>query len=207
MRIIGGKYRRQGLFSNPGMTTRPITNRMKEYLFEEIRANVQGARVLDAFAGTGTIGLESLSRGADSIVFMEQDHKAFDLLKQNVAKLGVEKETFCWRTNVVRSSFLPKGHENFLPYDLIFFDPPYPMVPGLKDQDPLYKALVRLHKDQVSAENALLLFRAPQKTDFEIPDIWTVVDELSVASSTIFFYRKTASLEQPVEENSEASEA
>lgn len=184
---------------------------MKEYLFELIRFNIPDARVLDAFAGTGTIGLEALSRNAKSAVFIERDHRAFDLLKQNVSKIGVEDDSFCWRTDVCRTSFVPKGYENFLPYDVIFFDPPYPMVPGLKAGDPLHKALERLAKEQVSSEEAILMFRVPEKTDFEMPDVWSAVDEMSVASSTIHIFRKTASLDStspsPDEATDDASSA
>lgn len=190
------------------MTTRPIANRMKEFLFEELRYNIPDARVLDAFAGTGTIGLEALSRGAKSVVFIEQDHKAFELLNQNIGRLEVESETFAWRSNILRSSFLPKGFDDFVPYDLMFFDPPYPMVPGMSAKDPLYKTLERVARDTVSSHEAVLLFRTERKTDFEIPPEWTVVDELTVSSSTMYFYRKTDSLEsEPATTETAAEEA
>ncbi|MGD9854019.1 MAG: RsmD family RNA methyltransferase, partial [Planctomycetaceae bacterium] len=68
MRIIAGKYRRRKLLTKPGLTTRPITDRAKEPLFERLESHLEGARVADVFAGTGTLGLESLSRGARSVV-------------------------------------------------------------------------------------------------------------------------------------------
>ncbi|QDU81883.1 Ribosomal RNA small subunit methyltransferase D [Polystyrenella longa] len=168
---------------------------MKEYLFERLRNNVPDARVLDVFAGTGTIGLEALSRGAKSVIFIERDHRAFDILKQNISKIGVEEETFCWRTDVFRTSFMPRGYEELQPYDVIFFDPPYPMVPGLKPSDPLYKSIERLAKEKVSSEDALLLFRTERYTEFELPAVWTIVDKMSVSSSTMYFCRKTSSID------------
>src|ERR687895_355607 len=100
MRIIAGRFRRRQLAAAPGTTTRPLTDRVKEHLFQRLGA-FDGERVLDVFAGTGTIGLEALSRGARTAVFVERDHKAFELLRKNVAALGVTDETLCWRADVL----------------------------------------------------------------------------------------------------------
>ena len=124
MRIIRGRFGRRKLLSNPGDTTRPITDKVKESLFEYLEDELQGARVADIFAGTGTIGLESLSRGATSIVFFERDRKAVELLRKNVATLKIEDETLCWATDVMKTSFRPKNCEGMTPFDIAFFDPP-----------------------------------------------------------------------------------
>ena len=131
MRIIAGEFRRRRLLANPGLTTRPITDRVKEILFERTQDLLVDRRIADIFSGTGSLGFEALSRGAQSVVFLESDGKAFELLKQNVAALGVEDRTLCWRTDALKSSFHPKGVDAFLPYDVVFFDPPYRMVAGL----------------------------------------------------------------------------
>ena len=104
MRIIAGKYRRRKLHSNPGQTTRPITDFVKEVLFEWLGDTVKDKRVADIYSGTGSLGLEALSRGAASVVFIEQDRKAHELLKRNVESIGAEDTTLCWKTNALLSS-------------------------------------------------------------------------------------------------------
>lgn len=195
------------------MNTRPIAARMKEYLFERLCNVVPGCKVLDVFAGTGTIGLEALSRGAESVIFIEQDHRAFDILKKNIAKIGVEEETMTWRANVLRCSFVPKGVDELLPYDLIFFDPPYPMVPGMKAGDPLYKSLKRLAKETVSSPEVTMIFRTGRRIEFDMPPEWELEETLSVSSSTMYIYRKQGVISKghevidtELDENSESDE-
>lgn len=191
MRIVAGRFRRRKLESNPGQTTRPITDRAKEILFEYLLEEVEGARVADVFAGTGTIGLEALSRGATGAVFVEQDHKAFELLQRNIAKLGAQDETLCWRADVLRCSFRPKGVEELLPYNLIFFDPPYRMVPDVQPRSPLYRSLERLARPGVAAENALLLFRTPLNSVFTMPPAWNLDRTLTLSNMEIHWYRRS----------------
>lgn len=192
MRIIAGKYRRRKLQTNPGMTTRPITDRAKEPLFERLERHVKQARVADIFAGTGTLGLEALSRGARSVVFIEQDHKAVELLQRNIAAIGVADETLVWRTDAVRCSYRPQGVPEFVPFDLLFFDPPYRMIDALQPATPLYKALQRLARSTVSSENAILCLRTPARAEFEMPPEWTLVRTLDLSSMQVHLYEKHA---------------
>ena len=179
MRIIAGKYRRRKLHVNPGDVTRPITDRVKETLFEHLQHYLPGKRVADIFSGTGSMGLEALSRGAAGAVFIEQDRRAHELLKQNVAELGVENETLCWRADVLRSSFRPKNVPHLVPFEVIFFDPPYRMVSELAPGTPFYKSLERLAKDDVSSPGAVLVFRTPEHATFNLPPQWQPWEELS----------------------------
>src|SRR5262249_29716251 len=96
MQIVAGKSRHRKLESNPGETPRPITARVKVALFDRLQLELQEARIADIFAGTGTIGLEALSRGAASVVFVESDREAAARLRRNVAALKAEAETMCW---------------------------------------------------------------------------------------------------------------
>lgn len=191
MRIVAGRFRRRKLLTNPGTTTRPITDRVKEVLFERIGADLEDARVADVFAGTGTLGLEALSRGAKSVVFIESDHTAHELLLTNVEKLGVESETLCWRADVMRCSFRPKGVSALLPYDVIFFDPPYRMVPYIKPGDSLYKSLERLARSDLSAPGALMVFRTPEEAEFTLPPAWKVENTLDISRMTLHMVTKS----------------
>jgi len=189
MRIIAGRYRRRQLAAAPGTTTRPLTDRVKEHLFQKL-GDFGGERVLDVFAGTGTIGLEALSRGAETAVFVERDHKAFELLRRNVATLGVDRETFCWRADVLRCSFRPKGREEFLPYDRIFFDPPYAIADQVRTGTPLYKSLERLGREGVSAQGAELVLRVPVRQEVTVPAVWELDELLTLGGMAIHRLRK-----------------
>lgn len=191
MRIIAGEFRHRRLLANPGLTTRPITDRVKEILFERTQDLLVDRRIADVFAGTGSLGLESLSRGARSVVFLESDRKAFELLKQNVAALGVDDRALCWRTDALMSSFRPKGVDEFLPFDVVFFDPPYRMAASLSPESPMGKALVRLARDAVTAESALLFFRVPKRTRVECPPCWEYDTAYAISSMEIQIFRKT----------------
>lgn len=190
MRIIAGRFRRRKLLSNPGLTTRPITDRAKEVLFERLAGDVVGKRIADVFSGTGTIGLEALSRGAESVVFIERDRKAVDLLKQNVETLGVESVTLCWKCDVLRCSFRPQNADDMLPFETVFFDPPYKMVPDITPGKPIYRSLRRLLREDVTADNALLVLRAPDKAEFELPAGWQFDRTLDLKSMHVHLFDK-----------------
>lgn len=184
MRIVAGKYRRRSLLPPAGEQTRPITDRAKEQLFENLGGELLGRRVLDAFAGTGTIGLEALSRGASSCVFLEADKRTHGLLTQNVERLGVTDVSVVWRVDILRTSFRPRRSPEQevdpLPYDLLFFDPPYKMADGIKDGRPLYKSLQRVAKPRLCAADAELILRVPSQLDIAPPPEWTQYRELRV---------------------------
>lgn len=191
MRIVAGRFRHRKLLTSPGMTTRPITDRVKEIIFERLSPDLEEARVADVFAGTGTLGLEALSRGAKSVVFIEDDKTAYELLLTNVKKLGVESETLCWRADVMRCSFRPKGVPDLLPFDVIFFDPPYRLVPYIQPGDSLYKSLERLARSDVSSAEVLMVFRTPQEAEFTLPPAWRIEKTWDISSMNIHLVRKS----------------
>lgn len=202
MRIIAGKYRRRKLHSNPGQTTRPITDFVKEVLFEWLGDTVKDKRVADIYAGTGSLGLEALSRGAATVVFIEQDHKAHELLRRNVESIGAEETTLCWKTNALLSSFRPKNVPDFVPFSLIFLDPPYKMIDDLKPGSRLYVSMERLAKEKVSSADCHLLLRTPRDAEFVCPPVWERYELLQKSSMDIHFMKKReigSSEEQPAQ--------
>lgn len=126
MRIIAGEFRSRKLLTpKDDAVTRPIPDRVKESLFGLLRGHCEGATVFDAFAGTGAIGLEAVSRGAARCVMVEMDRGAADLLRKNVELLGAQD-----RCEVVVGDALGAGALARCPrpLTLAFFDPPYPLV-------------------------------------------------------------------------------
>jgi 16S rRNA (guanine966-N2)-methyltransferase len=119
LRIIAGRWRGRPLIAPPGEATRPTADRTREGLFSMLTSRIgsfEDLRVADIFAGTGALGLEALSRGAASCVFVERDREAVTALKANIAKLGAEGAD-------VRA----QAAEGFAggPFDVVFVDPPY----------------------------------------------------------------------------------
>lgn len=133
MRIIAGKWRGRPLAAPKGDTTRPTADRTRETLFSMLTSRVgyfEGLAVADLFAGSGALGLEALSRGAASCLFVEQDRAAIDILRANAAKLGLE------RPDIRASSVMALGSA-VKPLDLILMDPPYTSGAGAVALDKL----------------------------------------------------------------------
>ena len=123
MRVITGKARGVALKTPDGLKTRPTADRVKEALFSIIQFDLPGAKVLDLFAGTGQLGIEALSRGAASAVFVDAQDSACNLVKENLRRTKLTEQA-----SVVRSDylvFLSNCHEKF---DFVFLDPPYAEV-------------------------------------------------------------------------------
>ena len=201
MRIVAGKFRRRKLKTNPGLTTRPITDRVKEQLFARIDrlTSLDEWNIADVFAGTGTMGLEAISRGAAGCVFIEMDPRAHQLLRENVAMLELQDSTLCWKTDVLRSSFLPKNVDHLLPYNLIFFDPPYKMAVDLQPEKPLYRSIERLTRNTVSADDAWLMVRTAEGTDITLPQEWSLEDRFYASSMDIRIFAKQSADQSTVD--------
>lgn len=124
MRIITGTAKGKKLLSLEGENTRPTSERIKEAIFSSIQFDVEGRRVLDLFAGSGQMGLEALSRGAEKATFIDLSREAMEIVKQNARATGFfDVSHFLvsdWRNYIRKAS----GREQF---DLVFIDPPYAM--------------------------------------------------------------------------------
>ena len=121
MRVIAGRYRGRRLQAPPGDATRPTSDRVREALFSVLGARVQGARVLDLFAGSGALGIEALSRGAAEATFVDSAPAAIRAVRANLAAIGAEAEVR--RADARR--FLGTASAAGREYDLVFLDPPY----------------------------------------------------------------------------------
>jgi len=145
LRIIGGELRGRKLATVPGMQTRPTADRVRESIFNIIGASVQGTLVLDLFAGTGAMGIEALSRGAESAVFADNDKTAIRALAKNIRICSLEGRAniIQWdvlkNLNIVRS--FPAG------FNLVFIDPPY-------DKNMIRQTLSNLVKSRCLATGA-----------------------------------------------------
>ena len=123
MRVITGKARGIQLKTPEGMLTRPTADRVKEALFSIINFDLPGAAVLDLFGGTGQLGIEALSRGANSAVFVDQREDACKIIRENLRRTKLESQG-----RVVRSDYLDYLRRSKEKFDIILLDPPYAEV-------------------------------------------------------------------------------
>ena len=123
MRVITGKARGVTLKTPDGMQTRPTSDRVKEALFSIINFDIPGRRVLDLFGGTGQLGIEALSRGAKSAVFVDAGEPACKLIRENLKRTKLEADA-----KVIRSDYLAYLNRCKEQFDIIFLDPPYAEV-------------------------------------------------------------------------------
>ncbi|MFC3122371.1 16S rRNA (guanine(966)-N(2))-methyltransferase RsmD [Agaribacter flavus] len=127
VRIISGKHRGRKLTVRDAQGLRPTTDRIKETLFNWLIGDVAGKRVLDMFAGSGSLGFEALSRHADNVTFFELDPKTTDLLRENAKQLKENEYV-----HILQGDALQLANKLTRPVDLVFIDPPFNM--GLLDK-------------------------------------------------------------------------
>jgi 16S rRNA (guanine966-N2)-methyltransferase len=182
MRIIAGTHRGRKLLAPENEETRPITDRAKQSLFDVLTPRIEGARVFDVFAGTGSMGLESLSRGASHATFIESGRSAVRLLRQNIDALGfaqcstiVPVDAFKWRPS----------RETGAGANLIFLDPPYRF---LKEQQPALQALAGTLANQL-APDGIIIFRHDTADVLSFPSLQPI-DRREYGSMTIEFLSK-----------------
>ena len=123
LRIISGKYRHLIISAPNSNLTRPTTDKVREALMSALGQNLFNATVLDLFAGSGSLGLEALSRGAKKAIFCDNNYLAIKCIKSNIEKLKLEEETIVMKCSYLEC--LNKLKENKVKLDIVFLDPPY----------------------------------------------------------------------------------
>jgi 16S rRNA (guanine966-N2)-methyltransferase len=159
VRIIAGERRGHTIFAPRGRETRPTSDRVRENVFNIVAPWVEGARVLDLYAGSGAMGLEALSRGADRVVFVESDREAVGTIERNLEKLKLTGARVV-RSDAVTGLAQEAGAGR--KYDLVLVDPPYVMTD--------YTALAK-YLPTVLAEDGLLVFESSAKTEPDVPGL------------------------------------
>jgi 16S rRNA (guanine(966)-N(2))-methyltransferase RsmD len=118
MRVIGGEFRSRRLKSISGSATRPTPDRLRETLFDILAPRIEGTTFVDAYAGTGAVGIEALSRGAAHAYFLERNRVALEAIRENLASLGMENRATVLTGPVLLTLDRARG-------DVVFLDPPY----------------------------------------------------------------------------------
>lgn len=162
MRIIAGTARSLPLKTVEGLDTRPTTDRIKETLFNIIQDEIPGCYFLDLFAGSGQMGLEAVSRGAQYAVFVENNKKAAACVEDNIRFTKFTKETKLYNSDVLSALRAMEGKYRF---DIIFMDPPY-------KQEFEYDVLSYLKDSSLLKENGIIIVEASLDTAFDyLPDM------------------------------------
>ena len=158
MRIISGEKKGTPLLAPAGMDTRPTTDKVKEAIFDIIQFSLEGARVLDLFAGSGQMGLEALSRDAMNCTFIEKDRRAFDAVAKNIMACGFgERAKLFKRDSLAFLDTCGKGA-----FDIIFLDPPYGK--GL-----LEEALEKIYLFDILSASGIIICECGQPFTEKVP--------------------------------------
>jgi len=193
MRIIAGTHRTRQIEAPEGLTTRPMTDRVRENLFNLLGGAVPDAVVLDLFCGSGALGLEALSRGAAGCTFVDSDRDAVNAVETNCRRLGLLDRVRVLRRDVLRPGawIRPAGAAA---YTLIFVDPPYKMTADPAGQQRLAEMVQALVRLGCVAAGAIAMLRAERGTRVSLP--WSgfeLADARSYGTTTLYLmtYRGT----------------
>lgn len=176
MRVIAGVYRGRRLVAPPGRDTRPTSDRVREALFS-ILGPIDGARVLDLFAGSGALGIEALSRGAASADFVERAPAALKALSTNLEAVGVEARVHARDARAYLRDARAAGET----YDLAFLDPPYRDAAGLSPALELAPLL---------AAGGRAVSESDRRAPLDLPEL-EVVDERRYGDTLIRIHRSS----------------
>ncbi len=189
MRVIAGKYRSRRLKSLKGVALRPTSDRLRETLFNVIGLRIEGVRFVDAFAGTGAVGIEALSRGAREAIFIEKHPPAATLIKKNLESLDIHEHVRVLCVDAVHGMEILR-QESTAPEStpgIVFLDPPYG---NAEDYD---RVLSFLGFATLLGEGSLVI--AEHRRNFELPEMAGKLHRVRVlrqGDAVLSFYRFVA---------------
>jgi RNA methyltransferase, RsmD family len=194
MRIVAGDWRGRRLESPPGQTTRPTTDRVRESLFNILQHAewaqhtasllTQGdALVLDAFAGSGALGFEALSRGAERAWFWDKSASAVTTIRANAQHLKAGEQVIAQRQDATKPTPAPR------PVDLIFLDPPY-------EQGFIPLSLTALQQQGWVYDMTLIVAETKKRETLTLDTSWTLLDQRNIGDTGLHFLRHQAAYER-----------
>jgi len=183
MRVIAGLYKGRVLHTVKDLSVRPATGRVKQTVFDILvnRMDLAGARVLDLFAGSGSLGIEALSRGASRVVFVEENEQAASCIEDNLELLGCVASAEIHSVDAM-AFHAPEGR----PFDLVFADPPYafsstPEIPGM------------IASEGMLRRDGYLVIEHSTGTEFPANDTYAVGPVKRFGRTAVTFFRSTSS--------------
>ena len=197
MRIIAGKFKGMTLYAPAGKKTRPLKDMVRESIFNflnhsnKILFRLEKSNVLDLYSGTGSFGLECLSRQVGEVIFIEKEKRAFGILEKNIEKLKVKNRSKIFFDDVFnviakqdKNPFLLSRH---LKFDLIFCDPPF--------EDTNINRLIKLiFRKNLLNKNGIIIIHRHKKTKDNLSNYFKIIDERLYGISKIIFVQLSAPL-------------
>ncbi len=182
MRVIAGKARRLLLKTTPGLDTRPTIDRIKETLFNIINPYIPGSKFLDLYSGSGSIGIEALSRGAKECVFVDNSLKAINCIKDNLSSTKLSDDAIVIHKNAL--SAINELSIKKQKFDIIYIDPPYEA--GLEEE-----TLKALANSNIIDDETLIIIEADKNTKLDFLDSlpFTIEREKDYKTNKHFFIR------------------
>jgi len=178
IRVISGIYKGQRLRKISSPSLRPMPDKLKSALFNILRDEVKGTTILDGFAGTGSVGIEALSRGAQKAVFVEENFHAVRVIRHNLEKIGAGDKVRVLAKEFNRA-VIQLGKEK-AKFDLVFLDPPYRL---LDERNPLKV----IKKREILGPGGLIVLRRHFKTRFEAK-YFSLRRQVTLGDDTLCFY-------------------
>ena len=189
MRVIAGEYKGRRLAAPTWPGLRPTSDRLKETVFAILAPRLEGARVLDGFAGSGALGIEALSRGAASVVFIELDSRAAGLIERNLAHCRITDGYVMMRAEFTRAlRQLPADRR----FDLALLDPPYDLAD--------LASMVEAAAGRMAPGGVLVLEHASRREAPARVGSFAAVRQVKAGDSTVTFYREAPEHAPAVEE-------
>jgi 16S rRNA (guanine966-N2)-methyltransferase len=188
MRIISGEYRGRQLVTVRDLSIRPTTDRAKQTIFDILatRCELDGATVLDLFSGSGSLGLEALSRGAASATFVEKSRASVSVLEQNIRALGCTERC---RVHIADVFWFLKNASH--PYDLVFVDPPYKL-------ETIGQLPLRLHESAAVRNGSWVVMEHSRESAMQFPENGFSVIQKAFGQTTVLIMN---ALKSDVERN------
>lgn len=184
MRVIAGKAKGRNLTAPKGLRTRPVPAMLKEALYNIWQSRINGARFLDLFAGSGSMGIEALSRGAEHVVFVDQDQKAIQAIRNNLALCRFTEGWEVFQDDVFRQ--ITRLKEQGQKFDIIYADPPFTV-------EKIFLPLIEALSDaRLLAEAGQLVIRT--KKEMRMPDALQQLERFRAKTygiSNVHFYSRS----------------
>ena len=177
MRIISGKYKGRVLEGFDIKGTRPTMERVKESLFAQIQMFIPNSHVLDLFSGSGNLGLEALSEGANSVVLVDSNPKAVSVIKKNIEKLG------CDSVKVLGMDYVKAIHSLEEQFDIIFLDPPY-------QTNYIEKSIEKITKKDLVKKGGIIVCESDSIDKIVYPEVYSEIKNKTYGDKTIVIIQK-----------------
>ena len=189
VRIITGRFKGRKLHAPSGEDTRPMLGRVKENVFNILGEEVDGARVLDLFSGSGSLGLEALSRGARHVRFVEQSKDARKALRKNCEMLQLDHDEVEHAPGdaLLADAWREPGGERWV--DIAFLDPPYPIWKNPGDRRTMLAVVKAVLREAIAPTGVLVLHTAPKDVDFADLGAPDGAEPRTYGNSAIWFLR------------------